>query len=192
MELFDEKKHEIWAALDEVKVQEEDPALVSYEQDKNGAPSASMRNFQRSLSLLSEEERHTLLNQHITPSTAETSSIQQSKTSALDISEITEVSTVSRYFMPELAMPFIPFELPVYPNQVSAAFIYFKGYDQRSSRVLFSYIESRGVTFHLNTLMAFHFKHHCIIVYSLGFWSIHWKHWSLLLQQWIFLQWNLI
>jgi len=95
------------------------PAMVSYEQDKNGAPSAAMLNIQRSLALLTDAERRTLLHQQIAPSTAGTS-IQRSSMCALDVSEITEASTVHRFSMPELATPsFIPFELPVYQNQAT-------------------------------------------------------------------------
>ena len=117
-DLFENIDPAVLAELEEEEEQE-NPALVSYEHDKNGAPSAAMRNIQMSLALLTDAERRTFLHQQITPSIAGTTSIHRSKTSALDISEITETSTVNRYFMPELATPFIPFKLPVYQNQAT-------------------------------------------------------------------------
>ena len=116
-DLFDNIDPTVLAELEEEE--QENPAMVSYEQDKNGAPSAAMLNIQRSLALLTDAERRTLLHQQIAPSTAGTS-IQRSSMCALDVSEITEASTVHRFSMPELATPsFIPFELSVYQNQAT-------------------------------------------------------------------------
>jgi len=57
-DLFDNIDPTVLAELEEEE--QENPAMVSYEQDKNGAPSAAMLNIQRSLALLTDAERRTL------------------------------------------------------------------------------------------------------------------------------------
>ena len=117
-DLFDNIDPTVLADLAEAEEDEEDPALISYEQEKKEAPSEAMRNLQRSIALLTDAERRTLLQQQVTPSTAGLTSISRSRVPAMDISEITDPSTVNRHFMPELATPkFHTFELPVYQNQ---------------------------------------------------------------------------